>query len=146
MNHRTLAAVALSLTAPLLLAPIGCARSTAFTESAPYPGGYQKLEPSNIQIFRSGKTIILTNTTATSFGQSTIWLNQWFAREIDGLAVGQTKELALSSFKDEFGDEFRGGGFFAAREPDRIVLAELEIETEAGWVLLPLIVVGQRED
>jgi len=145
MNHRTLAVVALSVAAPLLLSPIGCARSAAFTQSDPYPEHLQKLEPSNIQLYRSGKTIIVTNTTATAFGPSVIWLNQWFAREIEGLAVGQTRELALSSFKDEYGDEFRGGGFFAAKEPDRIVLAELEIDTDTGAALLPLIVVGQRE-
>lgn len=149
MKLRLLAS--LVLLALLLTAP-GCLGSPDFTESRGYPEGLSRLEPSNIQLYRSGKTVYLSNTTATNFGPSTIWLNQWFKREIEGFAIGQTLELGLSSFRDEYGDEFRGGGFFAARAPDRIVLAELEIDTErsakypTGRALLPLIVVGQREE
>ncbi|RNC80482.1 MAG: hypothetical protein ED559_01325 [Phycisphaera sp.] len=149
MKRRLLALLPL---AALVLPALGCLGSPDFTESRSYPEGLRKLEPSNIQLYRSGKTVYLSNTTATNFGPSTIWLNQWFKRDIDGFAIGETLKLGLSGFYDEFGDEFRGGGFFAARAPDLIVLAELEIETErtvenpTGRVLLPLIVVGQREE
>lgn len=130
----------------------GCLGSPDFTEQRPYPEATTRLEPSNIQLYRSGKTVSLSNTTARKFGPSTIWLNQWFRREIDGFDIGETLSFPLSDFTDEYGDEFRGGGFFAAVEPDRIVLAELETDVPVsaehpnGQALVPLIVVGERDD
>lgn len=130
----------------LVSAAPGCLRSAAFTQGTPYPTGFERLEPSNIQLYRQGRSITLTNTTARSFGPSTIWLNQWFARDIEGLAVGQTLTLSLADFSDEYGDTFKGGGFFATTAPDRIVLAELETRDENNAAaLIPLIVVGERE-
>ncbi len=123
----------------------GCLRSAAFTERAPYPKQFQTLPPSNIQLYRSGRSITLTNTTARNFGPSTIWLNRWFRRDIEGLGIGETMTLSLADFTDEFGDAFKGGGFFATTAPERIVHAELETDADAGRAMLPLIVVGQRE-
>lgn len=129
-----------------LLGAPGCMRSAEFTQGTGYPGEFRRLEPSNIQLYRSGRSITVTNTMARNFGPSTLWLNQWFARDIEGLAIGETMTLSLGDFTDEFGDSFKGGGFFATVAPERIVLAELET-ADAGdeRVLLPLIVVGQRE-
>lgn len=86
----------------------------------------------------------MTNTTADSYGPSTVWLNQWYAAEIDELPIGGSVALRLSRFEDEFGDSFRGGGFFAAQSPDIIVKAELETELDGRPVLIPLIVVGDQ--
>ncbi len=123
----------------------GCLRSVAFTEGDPYPTQFETLAPSNIQLYRSGRSITLTNTTAQNFGPSTLWLNRWFRRDIQGLGVGETLTLSLAGFTDEYGDAFKGGGFFATTAPERIVHAELEIETQSQRVMLPLVVVGQRE-
>ena len=136
---------ALLITLLGLAAAPGCLRSAAFTQSDPYPKQYQTLPTSNIQLYRSGRSITLTNTTAQSFGPSTIWLNRWFSRDIEGFEIGETMTLSLADFTDEFGDAFKGGGFFATTAPERIVHAELEIETDASRAMLPLIVVGQRE-
>lgn len=124
----------------------GCLRSADFTERAPYPERLAVLEPSNIQLYREGRSITLSNTTARPFGASTIWLNKWFSRGIESLAIGESVTLSLAEFTDEYGDAFKGGGFFATTAPERIVHAELETLDDAGQrVLLPLIVVGQRE-
>ena len=123
----------------------GCARSAAFTERAPYPESLTVLPPSNIQLYRQGRTITLSNTTARPFGASTIWLNKWFSRDIKSLAIGESMTLTLGEFTDEYGDAFKGGGFFATTAPERIVHAELETQEDAQRVLVPLIVVGQRE-
>lgn len=139
-NH---AVAVLVLTAAL--AQTGCFRTAAFSDQAPYPARFELLEPSNIQIYRQGRSITLTNTTARNFGPSTLWLNRWFSRDIEGFAIGETLTLSLADFTDEYGDAFKGGGFFATTAPERIVLAELETEYGDDRVLLPLIVVGQRE-
>lgn len=123
----------------------GCLRSAAFVERDPYPTNFTTLEPSNIQIYRQGRSITLTNTTATNFGPSTIWLNKWFSREIQGLGIGQSLTISLADFKDQYSDAFKGGGFFATTAPERIVHAELETDAFGEQALLPLIVVGQRE-
>lgn len=124
----------------------GCLRSADFTQRAPYPERLAVLPPSNIQLYREGRSITLSNTTARPFGESTIWLNKWFSRDIEALAIGESVTLSLGEFTDEYGDAFKGGGFFATTAPERIVHAELETLDDAGQrVLLPLIVVGQRE-
>lgn len=134
----------------LIAATSGCTSDPKFTQHRSYPSQLSRLSPSTIQLFRADTRVTLTNTTAKNFGPSTIWLNQWYAHDIDGLGIGQTITLNLNSFKDEYGDAFRGGGFFATQAPDKIVLAELETHptdqlAEAAPALLPLIVVGQRE-
>lgn len=142
---RSRSIVTLGLIALAALALPGCLRSATIIEREPYPKNYTTIEPSNIQIYRQGRSITLTNTTATNFGPSTIWLNRWFSRDIEALDIGQTLTLSLVDFKDEYDDHFKGGGFFATTAPERIVHAELETQLDTDRVLLPLIVVGQRE-
>jgi hypothetical protein len=109
-----------------------CASNNPVPYAREYPESPQRLEVLDIQVFRSAKHIELTNTTAQAFGPSTIWLNMHYSRPIDGLAVGQTLRLPLSSFRNEFSEAFRGGGFFAPEKPERLVLAELEPVAQAG--------------
>lgn len=99
----------------------------------------------DIQVFRRQTEIELTNTTARSFGPSTLWLNARFSRPIDGFAVGQTLLLKLSDFKDEFGDSFRGGGFLATERPERLALAEIQPGDAKPPAMLGLVVVGEEE-
>jgi len=110
-----------------------------------YPAFLERGRTIDIQVASNVTKIELTNTTAQSFGPSTIWLNMWFSRPIDSFRPGQTLRFGLREFRDEHGDAFRAGGFFATREPDRIVLAELETDEGNGPVLLRLIVVGQTD-
>jgi hypothetical protein len=101
-------------------------------------------ETLNIQVVRHATRIAFTNTTARSFGPSRVWINRRFARDIDALAIGQSVDLPLAEFVDEYGDRFRAGGFFAAEAPDRVVQAQLEpvVPTpEVKRELLGLIVV-----
>ena len=84
----------------------------------------------------------MTNTSAKAFGPSRVWLNARFSRTIDEFAVGQTLKLDLREFYDEFGESFRAGGFFATRNPEAMVLCELENE----GTVYGLVVVGSLVD
>jgi hypothetical protein len=104
------------------------------------PSPLAQSEVLNIQVFRNVTDLELTNTTARSFGPSVLWINERYSRPIDGLAIGESLDLPLREFVDEFGDPFRAGGFFATRDPDPFVLAQLE----SDGVLYGLLVGGDR--
>lgn len=141
-KHPTAAVVC---SAALLMLAGGCSSPGPVRPGETYPTGMTRTEPSNIQLVRQTRTVRMTNTTADSYGPSRIWLNQWYAADIPDLVVGESVELRLSRFEDEFGDSFRGGGFFAAEAPDKIVKAELQTTRNGRTVLIPLIVVGDQD-
>lgn len=128
----------------LLLAVLvlgACAGPRPIVQGPVYPRDLPRTRTLDIQVFRHETTIELTNTTARRFGPVRLWLNGRFARDLGGLDVGQTVEMPLASFRDEYSEAFRAGGFFATEKPDRLVLAEIE----TGQELLGLIVVGETD-
>lgn len=106
-----------------------------------YPESAPKLETLNVQVVVGAVDITLTSGEPRNFGPGEVWLNRWFAAEIDGLDRGERLVVPLSAFRNEAGLPPKSGGFFATREPDDIVLAELH--TGAG--LYGLRVVGERD-
>jgi len=96
----------------------------------------------DIQVVRDETTIRLTNTTARGFGPSRMWVNRWYSKAIEKLDVGQTLELDLWEFRDQYGEPFQAGGFFATRKPERLVLAQLQ----TGEDVYGLVVVGRAEE
>jgi hypothetical protein len=140
MPSKPLPCAALGALMILAGAPVGC-RTITILEGPAYPAGATRTETIDVQVIRRGTRIEMTNTTARAFGPGTLWINGWYGREIPGLAVGESLNLRLRDFRDEFGDEFRAGGFFAKEAPDRIVLAELQIEGR----LLGLVVIDQKD-
>lgn len=91
----------------------------------------------DIQVVRNETEIRLTNTTARSYRSSRLWINRWYSKPIERFDVGQTLKLSLWDFRDEYGEAFQAGGFFATRKPEKLVLAQLE----SGDEMLGLIVV-----
>ena len=121
----------------------GCTVSRDMTHARPYPGSLAQQGNVNIQVVRQTTTVELTNTTARAYGPSTLWLNGRFSRPIEELKVGQTLTLSMKEFRDEHGDAFRHGGFFATETPDRLVLAQIETKDAEGKPeLIGLVVVG----
>lgn len=123
-------------------------------KSAPAPVEYARAYPEatprgltlDIQVFRGTTTVEMTNTTAHAFGPSTLWLNSRYAHPVESLGVGERVVYPLSEFRDRHSDAMRGGGFFAADDPERLVLAELESSGADGTPLLHrLIVVGDQK-
>lgn len=120
----------------------GCSTASISAEGRPYPVGKSQAESVNIQVSREVTEILLTNTTAGSFGPSILWINSSYSRTIDGLTIGQSLRLSLAEFRNEFGEPFRAGGFFATEPPDRVV--QVQLEGERGMIGL-IIVGGGRE-
>jgi hypothetical protein len=108
-----------------ILALAGCT-SASPQYATDYPFALKQDATLDIQVVRVAQRITLTNTTATNFGPSRLWLNRRFSRPIDQWAIGQTLDFHLGEFVDEFGQRFRAGGFFAAEAPDKLVHAQIE--------------------
>lgn len=134
------AALCLSAFAALLTA---CQSHPSADLSAPvYPDDKAQASTLDIQVVRDETRIRLTNTTARAFGKSRLWINRWFSRDIESFEVGQTLDFDLSDFRDQYSEPFRAGGFFATKNPERLVLAQLETADS----LVGLIVVAHSED
>lgn len=126
-----------------LLASCASQGSALRTNAGPtYPRTLENAGALPIQVIRRVTHIDIANTSPRSFGASTVWLNGRFSHPLDALAVGQTLRLDLREFRDEFGEAFRAGGFFATRNPEALVLCELETEGR----MYGLIVVGSLID
>lgn len=85
----------------------------------------------DIQLRRHDETqVTLVNTSARAFPAATLWINAQFARDIPPLAVGQSATFDLYTFRNEYGESFRAGGFFSTERPDTVVLAQLAVANE----------------
>jgi hypothetical protein len=127
----------------VLIALGACHTSTTIIEGRGYPTATVPGKTLDIQVVRKSTRIEFTNTTAQAIGPCTMWLNSRYSMKLDGLAVGQTRDLALRDFKDQWGDAFNAGGFFATELSER--LAKAEIEPDGGTEMLGLVVVRGEE-
>lgn len=126
--------------------PTALANKPVGAYDRPYPRELEQSEVIDVQVIRDPETVIsLTNTTSRAFGPSTLWINGRFSRPILGFAPGETLRLDLYEFRDEFGEKFRAGGFFATKNPDKVVHAQLETVEDGETKLIGLVVVGQDE-
>ena len=136
-----LAGVALSLTMG------GCQLFNEQLTAAPhsaYPEHMSQSEVFDIQVFRDVTTLSFTNTTTRDFGDSTVWLNKRYSLAVPGFASGETVELDLTSFVDEFGDVYRAGGFFAQRTPAPVVLVQIETLENDEPTLFGLVIIQNK--
>jgi hypothetical protein len=120
----------------------GCARVPNPDLAGPAYPEREQTRTLDIQVVREETVIRLTNTTARGFGKCRLWMNRWYSLAIDKFDVGQTLELDLGAFRDEHGEAFEAGGFFAIKKPDPLVMAQLE----TGEEMLGLVVVSAPED
>ena len=98
-------------------------------ENRPYPIALRQDGSIDIQVIQKDTTLELTNATKQTLAGGTLWLNGRFAHQVETLPPGARIELDLDSFIDEFGNNFKPGGFWASETPDRIILAQWEERT-----------------
>jgi hypothetical protein len=127
--------------------PTGLADKPVGAYDRPYPRQFVQSEVVDIQVIRNPETVLtMTNTTSRTFGPSTMWINGRYSRPILGMAPGESLRLDLYEFRDEFGEKFRAGGFFATKRPDKVVHAQLETIEDGETKLIGLVVVGQDDE
>lgn len=108
----------------------------------PYPHHLDPESVSDVQVFREVTRLRLTNTTAAAFPPGTLWINRRYARDVPAFSPGETLELDLTKFVDEYATAFKAGGFFATRTPDPVVVCELQI----GDQLHPFVIVHDNPE
>lgn len=92
----------------------------------------------DVQVIRDQTEISLVNTTADALPQGTMWINGQFSHAFEGLAPGARTTMSLKAFRNEFGEKFRAGGFFATQRPSSLVIAQIETDNS----LIGLVVVN----
>lgn len=110
-----------------------------------YPEDAPMVSVLDVQLFRDVTTLRFTNSTTMDLPEGTLWLNKRYSSPMPGAPSGETVELDLRSFVDEFGDTYKAGGFFAQREPAPVVLAQVEVPDGNGNPLLYGLVVVQNK-
>lgn len=132
----------LLLSGMLLASLPGCGPTLTGDVVGPeYPITTRQSAVLNVQVFRDDTHITFTNTTAEPLPEGLLWINHAYSKPFPGLGIAQTATLNLYDFKDQYGEEFRGGGFFATQPPDRVVIIQLQ----AGEKLLGLVTIAKDE-
>jgi len=133
----------LSLMACFLCLSVGCQIPVANSSLArpAYPMELQTPGALSIQVIRSNEYIDIINSTATTFSNPTLWVNQRYSAKIPSLNAGKTLRVNLWTLRDSYGEQFNAGGVWRTDTPSLLVLAE--IQAEAGSPLIGLIVVGE---
>lgn len=138
-----LAAVCLGLALPMGGCRLFNEQQTA-DPGPTYPNALPRGSVAPVQVFREVTTLRMTNTTARTFGPGRLWINQQHSAPVGAFNPGDTWELDLRDFTDEFGDVYRAGGFFAQRDPARVVLVEIETGPPDNRELVGFVVVENR--
>ncbi|TVQ79517.1 MAG: hypothetical protein EA380_04345 [Phycisphaeraceae bacterium] len=117
---------------------LGCQGRGGIEERHPvYPGVVNGDVLLDVQAFRRGTTLEMTNTSTVSFERARVWANRTYSREISGFRIGETIRVGLAAFRNEYGQRFEAGGFFATARPDALV----SVEIEADGVMYRVVVV-----
>lgn len=149
-THASRAPIAPAIRSAIALLAAGalasCTQQQARVPGPNYPAELTQQRTLDIQVLRDARVITMTNTTSTHLPPGRLWLNKWFSRDMpEGFASGQTLSFDLGEFVDEFGEAFRGGGFFAITEPDDLVLAQYQILDPADAMLGLIVIDGRGE-
>ena len=74
------------------------------------------------------------NSTARSYREVDVWVNQRFMCPLDALPAGAQVRMPLDQFYDVRGERFAAGGFFSPVSPTPVRLVELELDAEEPLV------------
>ena len=131
----------------LVLLAIGCERTLYYPARAtrPYPHDLHRADAVDIQVFRDGGTIEIINSTARSYRDLDLWINQRYVRHIESLPAGRSLQLSLWDFYDERGEVFNAGGIFRTEEPTPVRLIQIQVGEHDPLIGL-VAIRGEDED
>lgn len=118
----------------------GCSSGTAAHGTGAYPPGLAQQVVAEATVERAGTVMRIWNGSGMALGPGTMWVNQEFSHSIGAIESGASVELDLSAFRNEFGERFRAGGFWATEKPKRLGLVQVKPDGNGGS-LLGLVVV-----
>ena len=109
----------------------------------PYPVELDQDRIVEIQVFRDGGELIVTNASPQSFIDFDLWVNRRYMLNIERLDAGETRTFWFGDFFDQWGESPVAGGFFRTEAPTPIVLVQIQIGEDTP--LLGAISVPQEE-
>ena len=127
------------------LACASCARPLYQPERATraYPFDLHSTQTVDMQVFRDHQHIEIVNTTATSYTDIDVWVNQRYVHHLDALPAGASVTLSLWDFTDEWGGVFNAGGIWRTLEPTPVRL--VEVQTGADQPLVGLMAIRAED-
>ncbi len=111
----------------------------------PYPADLHTTDTVDMQVFRDGTRIEIVNSTARSYSDFNLWINQRYVRRVESLPAGRSITLSLWDFWDKRGEVFYSGGFFASYKPAPLRLVEIQASEDQPMVGL-ITLRGEDED
>jgi hypothetical protein len=123
----------------------GCTPKTYVPDLAtrPYPFDKHTTTVADIQCFRRDTQLEVVNSTARSYSNFDLWINQRYVHRVESLPAGRTIRLSLWDFIDDYGQRFYAGGFFRSYPPEPLRLVEIQGDAESP--MLGLIAVRSEE-
>lgn len=109
----------------------------------PYPANMHTTGVADMQVVRLDTDINIVNSTAHTYGDFDLWVNQQFVRHVDALEAGKSLTLSLWDFHDEYGNTFNAGGFFRAYEATPVRL--VEIQPRPDQKMIGLVTIRKEE-
>ena len=106
----------------------------------PYPMDLHRAEAVDMQVFRNGTELEIINSTATTYTDLDVWVNQRYLRHVDSLPAGASVRLSLWEFFDEYGENPNAGGFFRTNPSTPVYMTEIQVDPEQPLVGLITIV------
>jgi hypothetical protein len=105
----------------------------------PYPLEHHTTKTADVQCFRRGTDLEIVNSTAQSYADFDLWINQRYTHRLSSLPAGATLRISLWEFFDQHGQRFYAGGLFRSypSEPVRLV----EIQTGPDQPLIGLVAI-----
>ena len=122
----------------------GCQSPQYYIDKAtrPYPDSQHRPESTDIQVFRSGTSIEVVNSTPYSYYDFDMWINQRYVRHVDELPAGRIVQMSLWDFYDERGERFSAGGFWQTRPPIPVRMVEMQLNEVDPLIGLVTVVKG----
>ncbi len=125
----------------LILLAAGCERVWYAPAKAtrPYPHHLHKANAIDMQVFREGDALQIVNSTPRSYRDFDLWINQRYVRRVDVLLVGDTVQISLWDFYDQWGEAFNAGGFWRTDEPMPVRLVQMQLGEDQPLIGLVMI-------
>ena len=123
----------------------GCGRPfyDASRATRSYPEHLHTTNVVNMHVLIEGSHLTIVNSTATSYSNFDMWINQRYVHHIESLRAGETLRVPMGLFYDERGDAVRSGGFLRTVEATAVRLVEIQTGPDEPMIGLVTIPEGQ---